>query len=296
VAVGLPEPLKLRWLPDGARVLVGERWLFDPEVGTFASFDCTPRGGPRVPDCSAVGVSFSPDGRVLIVAGSWLTIGRSGGAAGEKIDVPRWLPHRGTEGEDNMVSVGFWLSPGEVLLQQFDHEDPSHPACRILALDTRRWRTPKGGCLEGGLHYLWRVEPGAGGWVALYSGGEGANDVTLARYSEDAGQTETGAPDLTPEPSAAISATFRRDGSVDVISQCPLEKGGPACFGDGDPAHWRLYSWPGHGRPLTLRRSDLRPGSAIDPRRGRLAWPQGRSVCVGEPADRKARCVPVPHQ
>ena len=285
--------VELRWLPDGGRILVSGRWIFNPETDRFLSLTCSPPGIVAAATCDSVTHSFSSDGSRVVFADDWLAIARRDEHPGERIEIPRWVALRSAEGE--LVNIAFWLNLREILVQQSDRGERSHPECRVLQLATHRWRRPRGGCLEGGFENLVRIDPGPEGWIAIYSGGEGSNDVTVARYAEATGQSSGGAPNLSPEPGAAISAAFRADGSaVDVVSQCPLEKGNPSCFEAGDPVRWRLYSWPLRGGALRLLRTDLPPGSAPDPRGTRFAWPRGRSVCLGEPRDVSPHCVPLP--
>ena len=292
---GLGLSHELRWFPDGSRLVVDERWLLDPERRRFSRLGCAPAGEPPVKDCQSVSVAVSRDGAsIAVVANDWVATGPPEGPLGAKVLLPDWLGLSATDKEYQRTNA-FWVSRETLLVQETDKREPLKPQCRLLEVETGRWRAPPGGCLESGLQYLGLVEPGPGNWIAIYSSGEGANDLTLSRYDPQTGQAKDAGPDLTTEPPGALSARFRPDGSrVDIIAQCPLGPRRPPCFDRREPARWRLYSWPLRGGPLTLERRDLPPGAEADPRKDRFAWTRGNTVCVGDYRKRNAPCLPLP--
>jgi hypothetical protein len=203
--------------------------------------------------------------------------------------VPRWIPSTSSDAE--LVNVRFQSTLRTVVVQQFSSADPTKTTCRARDGASTAWYAPAGGCLEPDFSYLGRIDAGPDGLIALHSSAEGHSAVTVARYSVTAGQSPA-LVTLTFEGAGAIDVGFAPDGSrVDFVSPCPLSpRGVSPCTEPEAAPHWKLYSMPAKGGPLTLRRDDLPPGTAFDSASERFAWMRGADVCIGDPKERKPRC------
>lgn len=289
------ELLELGWLPDGTRVVVDGRWLLEPARGRYVAISCRPGSGRAM--CPTNAMVFSPDGtRALVVDDARIAVGPVAGPLGPGVAISRWVRARGSRAALDLVNVGFWLTAGVVFVQQFDRRGELTPECRLYDADARRWRRPAGGCLSPDFGYLARVDVGPGSLLALHSSAEGHYALSIVRYGTETGQADTGAPSITLEGASAVRVRFAPDAShVDLISPCRLEGTRPPPCGDFDsePA-WKLYSLPAATGSLRLRRTDLPPGSVLDPTAERFAWPKDRAVCVGEPREPAPKCFPLP--
>ncbi len=295
---GSSQRADLAWLSDGLNILVDRRWLLSLRDQRFTSVQCAP--GPNAPrdDCAARDIAFAPDGvHRLVLDRASFAIGSRQGSLGTPIQIPRWVKSTdsGPTASDP-VNLAFWLSARIIFVQQFDPANPFEPECRLFDIRGRSWQRPRGGCLAGDFGHLFRVHPGPGGWLLLASSSEGHHALGLVRYDPAAGQSDPSIPPLLLEAPGPISVRFARDGSrVDLISPCDLEgqKSQP-CDNDEAGLPWKLYSWPTTGGTISLRRSDLRPGSVLDPTGKHFAWPEKDSVCIGDPHRAEFRCIPLP--
>jgi hypothetical protein len=282
---------ELRWLPGGKSILVGQRWLLWPESRKVMPFFCTPRGRAAQADCRSLHVAFSSDGAQMVVLdGTWLALGPPEGPLGDAVPIPRWV---GDAEAGEPTNIAFWVSNDLIFVEQLAPRDPEDLRCGTFTVNTRRWRTLRH-CLEGGFSRVWRVEPGPGRWIAVYSGAEGQHSVDLQRYDSAANTVLAEGLSVSPAPSGPAYVRIHPDGhQVDVLSPCRVDQPHAPCP-DDDGAPWNLYlGSTGPGR-LRLVRSDLPRGAAMDPAGVRFAWPRGGSVCVGDPASASSSCVAVP--
>lgn len=292
------ELLDLAWLPDGSHLLVGQRGLLSLRDKRFTPVQCAPGSNTPRGDCATRDIAFAPDGaRILVLDRTSFAIGSRKGSLDTPIQIPRWVKSTDSDrANSDLVNLAFWLSARVVFVQQFDPSTPFEPECRLFDTRARTWRRPRGGCLAGDFGHLFRVHPGPDGWLLLSSSSEGYHALGLVRYDPTAGQSDPGIPPLLLEAPGPINVRFARDGSrVDLISPCVLEGQKPPPCGDSAArSPWKLYAWPTTGGAISLRRSDLHPGSVLDPAGEHFAWPEKNGICIGNPHRTEARCIPFP--
>jgi hypothetical protein len=179
---------------------------------------------------------------------------------------PRWI--EGTAKDDEIVSMPFWSTPRTLVVQQFSTVDPMHPTCRARDAGTDTWYRPRGGCLQPDFSYLYRVDAGPAGLVALHSSAEGHAAVSVVRYSVNTGQS---APLVTfhLEGASTVEVAFAPDGSrIDFVTPCTLDAlHETQCLEPELAPRWKLYSVPATGGAPVLRRDDLPPATASKPGR-----------------------------
>lgn len=356
-AIAPTPPLELRWSPDGTRLLVGEGWLFDPVHGAYTRLPCPFTGAAAAAACNASVASFSPDRRrVLRIDGEDLAIDTLPAASAPRglpvvrTRIPTWVKARtipaappATESEKRgettaaaeageVVNVGFWLSPRQVLVQQFFRHGDGGLDCRVLTIPVRApgpaptpptlptstskpsrapadgailataWTRPPGGCIDADYHHLTRVDSGPGAWLALHSEGEGRYALGLVRYTVKRGQSsEPAVPSVDIEGASIVTVRFASNGkAVDLVTPCDLQVTENArtvsCDDPFARATWNLFRRDLPAGPLRLRRADLPPGAVLHPTGDRFAWPQGASICTGDPAAgaQPPACFPLP--
>ena len=291
-----PESLELAWLPDGSRVAVAARWLFDPESGTFVSLKCSLAGGAA---CRTELLSFAPSGRrYAVVDADQLAIGDGERALADWKQIPRWLAPDAVPGaSDTRVNVAFWLAPEVLFVQQFFADGHAEPECRLYELATGAWRRPEGGCLSPDFSYLARVDAGPNGLFALHSSAEGHFGFSVVHYDATRGQAPARVA-FVLEGASSVHARFDSNGSrIELISPCALHgKPVPACDAPDRQRTWKLYAAPMTSGELRLERDDLPPGAVVDATSRRFAWADSRGLCVGDPRDQRARCVTLPRR
>lgn len=296
-STGSREPLDLDWLPDGSHLLVGRRWLLSVRDGRFTPWRCAPDSAMPHGDCAARDIAFSPDGaRILVLDKASFAIAPRKGSPAVRIQIPRWIKSRPNPANGDLINRAFWLSANTIFVQQFDPATPFEPECGLFDARTRAWRRPRGGCLSSDFGHLFQVRPGPGGWLLLSSSSEGYHALGLVRYDPTTGQSDPGIPPLLLEAPGPINTRFARDGSrVDLISPCVLEgRKPPPCGDDEARSAWKLYSWPTTGGAISVLRSDLPPGSVLDPIGARFAWPEENGICIGDPRQTGTLCIPLP--
>ena len=296
------DALELEWLPDGARILVGGGWILDASSGmaTAISFVSGAKVGPN--ECLGCNLVFSPSGRRAVLLDNLrerLSIGPAEGPFRVEIPIPQWGRRTRAKSMDHFA---FWVSERVLFVEEFDRtayyeeSSPRDPTCRILDTVSGKWSLSPHPCISGDYVLIWGIECLAPEWVGVYSAAEGLAAVRLAPYDSRAGARES---TIQPIgfPGGPLSIRAAPDGSgFDIVSVCraltsesPFEK-------ECDSTLWALYFQPIGGGPLQSRRSDLPPGSVMDPKHERFAWPRGSEVCVGDPRDSKPRCFPLPHE
>lgn len=297
---GSSELSDMAWLPDGSGLLVGRRWLLSLRDQRFTALQCALGSNAPRDDCAAKDIAFAPDGaRMLVLDRASFAIGSRKGPLGAPIRIPRWVKSGDSgpaKSDSDLVNLAFWLSARVIFVQQFDPATPFEPECRLFDPRGRVWRRPRGGCLAGDFGHLFRVQSGPGGWLLLSSSSEGHHALGLVRYDPAAGQSDPGIPPLLLAAPGPINVRFAGDGSrVDLISPCDLEGQRPPPCGSGEAGSpWKLYSWPTTGGAISLRRSDLHPGSVLDPTGAHFAWPENNGICIGDPHRAESRCIPLP--
>ena len=89
-AVEAPE---LRWLPNGARILIGGRWILDAANGTTVAITFAPGTGARSERCQGCSLVFSPSGRRAVLLDTpreTMSIGSSEGPFRVEVPIPQW--------------------------------------------------------------------------------------------------------------------------------------------------------------------------------------------------------------
>ena len=106
-----------------------------------------------------------------------------------------------------------------------------------------------------------------------------------------------------PRRLGASNVTVRFAGNgkgVDLVTPCDLRVTENArtvpCDDPFARATWNLFTRDLPAGPLRLRRADLPPGAILHPTADRFAWPQGASICTGDPAAgaQPPACFPLP--
>jgi hypothetical protein len=273
-----PAPVaELEWLPDGAALWVGDRWLLYPREARWRAL---PYEAPRRRR------ALSADGRWVAVwahdpalrGAPTLRVGPVEGPLGPEIPIPRWLKASPPEGE--LQHALLWLAPGRLYVHQWwDRavEGPGEVACRVLELQEGEWSW-LGECAAGDFVGIWRLQRGPRDWIAASSSSEGLQGVRLLRWAGHNAPLPPGTPLFDLSPLGWMEAQFIRGGAELLLSTpCDLDRGG--CEGRID-APWRIYGWPLEGGALTLLYPEVPPFALPSPDRARLAWPQGSQVCV----------------
>jgi hypothetical protein len=289
-------------------------WILRPDDSSFSSVACSSIDGSLEDgDCGPERMAFSPDGgQAAIFKSQALFIGEAEGPFGSAISMPISLDLP-SPSDVSLDRVAFWMSSREIFVQ---HASLGlEPACRVYDVTSGAWRAPAHGCLLGSYSQIGAVDRSATGLLAIYSGAEGMGMVDCVRYDVATGQLGTRVPSVALNETPA-KLRFAPDGTrVDLITPCQVERIAEYIDGIGvegarkgsadsgtfaehcdETKPWRLFSASTNGGHFQLLRSDLPPGAVMDPRRDRFAWPRGRSVCVGDPRDRKPRCFPLPSQ
>jgi hypothetical protein len=280
----------LAWTEDGTRLVVGNRWVLDPERGAWAEL-------PR-PSFEPAKVSVSPGGRRLVAADAErFAEGPVEGPLGEPVPIPQWA---GTEsgredspGRADLDVVLFWLDEERIFVQQTDRLARVDPECRIWEVGKKAWAAAPG-CVTGDFNAVWAVERGPRGWIAVDSAGEGHPGVNLARYDAQRGQQpQAGAPEFDLYPFGPLFVQFRADGSGVLLSTpCVLERKEPRPCEEPQGA-WRVYSWAPGASGVKLEHEGLPEGVMPSPDGQRLAWAAGSKVCVGRDLS-AAVCLALP--
>lgn len=286
-----PSALELRWIPGAIHVSINvEKWVLQSETGVLVPFACSSSDGLLAPvSCVPSRVTYSPSGsRALVLVGQSFFVGPSEGPFGDRTSVPMWADVSAAGTQFDLVA--FWLSEHEVFFQ--DALTFSSPVCRVYDLETRRWRKGPKGCLQGSYSQLGTIQAGPSGLLAVYSGAEGMGSVEIERFDLNSGQRRTSVPALMLNVSP-VTVRFAPNGSyVDVITACriaPIGAEGIDLPCD-EAAPWMLFSASLRDGHFELRRSDLPPGTVMDPTQDRFAWPRGREVCIGDPRELNPRC------
>lgn len=289
-----PDELReLRWVLGGSRLLVAGRWLLDSAKGEFTPLPYSTRQPLEEGGTLVLQVALSPAGeRIALSDGQTLRLGPVAGPLEPPMELPTLLPPQESGREPAPRSALFWLSEQQLALHQVDRETGEEPRCALLEPGTRRWsKLPD--CLSS--HEVWSVESGPGGWLAVYSGAEGAPGLDLLHYT----------PGRQPSARKVLSWNLYPDGDVRVqfategmrlylATPCALERReSPPCERVETESSWRLYEWEGPGGGLALRRKDLPPNAVPHPSGTRWAWPDGQLVCIGDAAS-PARCFTPP--
>lgn len=285
--------VELAWLPDGSRLVVDGRWVFNPETGGYAALPCPVN---EAAGCRLEGMSFSPDNSAFVIMkAEQFATGSFGRQVGSWRSIPRWLP-REKKAQSDVVNVAFWISTRTLFVQQFYADGHAEPTCRLRDAATGGWMLVRGGCLRPDFSYLAGVDVGPERLLAIHSSAEGRHALSIARYDVQRGQSDVWPAPLILEGASTVRVRFAPDGSrVDLISPCPLSGAPiPPCENPESEPHWKLYSVPISGGAARLVRNDLPPGIAVDPTRDRFAWPKDGAVCVGDPGGSNIKCAAVP--
>lgn len=282
----------IRWIHRGTHLVVDDRWVLDPESGTFTPTRYPATGAPRT-------FAVSPSGELeAMLTGSEASTfrhGPAGGPLGPELRVPRLLS--ATRAPDGVQRLAFWASERVLVFREASTPHQEEVACRAFDVVTRRWSPAA--CPMGDFNVVWRVEPGPGGWLAISSAGEGHPGVLFARYDVKRGQGKSAGPSIDEYPFGPVDATFTLDGKgLLLATPCLLEREEPRPCEDlpEQNAPWRIYAWSFTEKKLVLRRDDL-PETLLPSPRGHLfAWSEKARVCV-EPLANNAttpRCFPLP--
>jgi hypothetical protein len=290
------DPVELEWLPDGARILVERRWLLQTDNGNFVPIACTFRGTSDNEDCEKAEKIFSPSGkRVLVFDRQRFAIGPPEGPLGPPVSIPHWV----IADEIDLFNTVFWLSERTIFVQQSDRQVPDRLACRLFDVQKRKWEKPKHRCLSASYSLVAQVVAGPAQLLAVSSGAEGMGEIEFYRYNLEKGQSKTPILSIILTYSGSISFHFSENGSqIYIITSCRSLDTSPEgnlrepSEGCRDSIPWRLFSVSEKG-PIVLRRSDLPPGSVLDPKHNRFAWPRENEICIGDPAG-KFNCFSRP--
>lgn len=283
---------ELRWVREGSRVLVDQRWLWEPEGGTFTAL---PSSAVRPVEGGGeewLHLALSRDGTRIAL---WDAREFQVGPVDAALAGPSPLPFTPAPDEEDVprARLLFWNGQDALFFmeQRLDMEVPA--ACARFEPSSRSWHRVET-CPQGSFLRLVQVDPGPGDLVAVLSESEGASDIRLTRYTEGTAPREDASPvGFELFPSGSVRTAFSRDGARWLLTTpCALERAERPCEGVEDDAPWRLYTWHLAERRLTREREGLPAGVGVSSE-GRLAWPEPGRVCVGDPAERK-RCQPLP--
>jgi hypothetical protein len=290
-------PLALVWSADGAALLVGDRWRFEPSSGRFVPL--AGRGGERRPVPSL-------DGRAVfwLGRGSYRLerVGAQPAAAppassAASAPIPRFLPDdpQSAFPDLDLRQAAFWLDAGRVYLSQ--QSLGLGLACRVLDVVTGVWSEPPGGCVRGDGFPISAFTPGSGGRLAVLAEIEGHPELRLLRYDPAAGEAPLPAPRFDLYPAGPAAASFGPGERIDFASPCDLARTAPPPCAGAEGAPWRVWTWtPAGGRALRQAFGPAGPaagGFVWSAASGRAAWLAGGRLCIG-PGPAAARCAALP--
>ncbi len=285
---------QLRWIDRGARLVVDDRWVLDPESGAF-----TPARYPEGPSPTLFARSPSGEREAVLLGEDSVTFrhGPAGGPFGAEVKVPRLLSRK--RAPDGTRRIAFWVSERVLVIREASAPHEEAFACRAYDVVTRGWSPAA--CPEGDFNLVWNVEPGPNGWLAIHSAGEGHPGVLFARYDVKRGQGKPEGPSIDEYPSGPVEATFTQDGKgLLLATPCLLERQEPRPCEDltDDKAPWRIYAWTFAERKLVLLREGLPEPIVPSPKGHLFAWPEPSRVCVAPLLDKAAepRCFPLPRR
>ncbi len=296
---GRTKAIDLEWVPGGLNLSIGEGlWVLQPDTGSLGQFNCSSSDGllPST-SCTRSHIAWSPGGRkALVLEGQALFLGRSQGPFGNRVPIPTWVALSSSD-DSSVHHFAFWLSEREAFVQQELHPLVGEPACGVYDVRSGEWRREARECLRGSYSQIGAVQKGPDSLLAIYSGAEGMGMLEIVRYDAAHGQQKTGIPSVELSATPATVRFEPMASRVDVVTPCQVGSLGGAAAEENrcdESKPWGLFSAPTSGGSFKLQRSDLPPGTVMDPKHDRFAWPRGNEVCIGDPREPKPRCYALP--
>jgi hypothetical protein len=280
----------LQWSRRGEWLLVADRWLLDTVSGSVHVL-------PRI--ATDQHASFSPDGRRLLLAGEReLRWGVSGGSLAERVGIPLWVREDDSGSEyaaGATRSFAFWLSERAILVHQANPF--AGDACRRFDVVERAWVQPSGPC-PAAPGRIETILAGADGWLLIFFALEGWSAAQLTRYDPEQGQEQFTVRELAPPLPLHLSEfqLGEEPGLIFVSSGCDLPcRPFPGPCDCPPERSWTVYRGRPPAQHLVRWLSDLPPRAVPSPDGRRLAWIEGRSVCVGPiGSSTPSRCMRLP--
>ena len=289
-------PPSLRWVLRGTQLLVNGRWVLNPADGGFTELPYATARALQGGGVEPLGLSLSARGESVVL---WDAQAFRFGPVRDSLEGPFPIPVlpsalADVAATEARAQVLFWASERQLVLYQFERVADAEPLCGLFDTGSRRWsllsHCPWGDFLE-----ITRIDPGAGGWISVYSSAEGASALLLARYEPEQGQYDTRAPRFLFSQ-GRIQAQVSLDGTrIDFATSCVLSEERADCEQQEEGDRWRLYSWRSVDEKLALAHEGLPPGFVPAPGGGQVAWLTPDQVCVGEAAAiERSRCFCLP--
>ncbi len=268
------------WLQDG-RILVDRQLLMEPVRGAWQPLLYPTRRPHPSGSHRELPLDISPSGQVLLVDEAHLLLGMFDGRLAASAPLPELV-------DEPAASAAVWVDDRRILLAQRGGDGLS--LCALLDAQTRTWGEALS-CPESGFAAITGMERGPGPWMAVYSGGEGLEDVQLVRWSTRGFTRETLALSLSASVrQAAQIELFFTDAGIRLLSSCDLLA--ESCE-PGESLHYFEWLPSGELRPF---RDDIRPGAVPSPDDpATFAWGEGGRVCIGDPTGER-RCYPLPEE